>query len=317
MNHQSPLRPAYWLWVLCLIVLPLLGYADVKSIPKTPDDVEVIESVPYCSGMVNGQQQPLLLDVARPKSQSKDLPAVLLVHGGGWIGGSRTDYRFMQTALAQQQIVAVSIDYRLSPASVFPAQIEDAKCAVRWLREFGKQYRIDTHRVVAMGASAGAHLVALLGTTAGMAQFEGMGGHPSYSSNIDAMVLHGGPYNLGPLARKMSEHPTPDSAASLTAVSMLLGGNTDSNSQAYRDASPATYASPQSVSTLLLHGQNDTVVPHSEAVGFGTLLRSKGVSSDVLIIDGAEHADFGSNPGTVIEKLLFFLKNLPSRTLLP
>lgn len=260
--------------------------------------------------MVNGQPQHLLHDVSRPKDQSKDLPVVLLVHGGGWVGGSRTDYRFMQNALAQQQFVTVSIDYRLSPDSVFPAQVEDAKCAVRWLRENAHQYRMDTRRVVAMGASAGAHLVALLGTTQGMPQFEGSGGHANQSSSIDAMVLHGGPYNLGPLVREMSAHPTADSPASLKAVSMLLGGNTDSNSQAYRGASPATYASPKSAPALLLHGQHDTVVPHSQALSFDALLRAKGVSSDVVIMDGAGHGDFGSNPGPVIEKLLLFIKGI-------
>lgn len=298
----------FWLRVVCLAAaIALVGCSG--SIPQTPDDVVVTESVQYCTGMVHGQPQPLLLDVARPKDQSKDLPVILLVHGGGWVGGSRTDYRFMQYALAQQQFVTVSVDYRLSPDSVFPAQIEDAKCAVRWLRENAHQYRMNTRKVVAMGASAGAYLVALLGTTQGMPQFEGSGGHVNQSSSIDAMVLHGGPYNLGPLAREMSAHPTADSPASLKAVSMLLGGNTDPSSKVYIDASPATYVSPKSVPTLLLHGQNDMVVPNSEAVRFATLLRSKGIHSDVLIMDGAGHGDFGSNPGPVIAKLLSFIKN--------
>lgn len=303
------IRPTLLLQLLCLsVVLSMIGCSDAGSIPRTPDDVVVTESIPYCSGMVNGQTQTLLLDVATPMNQFKELPVVLLVHGGGWVGGSRTDYRFMQIALAQQQIVAVSVDYRLSPASVFPAQIEDVKCAVRWIREFGKQYRMDTRRVVAMGASAGAHLVALLGTTQGTPQFEGSGGHQRQSSAIDAMVLHGGPYRLGPLVREMSAHPTSDSPASLKAVSMLLGGNTDPSSKPYIDASPATYASPKSAPALLLHGQNDTVVPHSEAIGFGALLRSKGVSSDVLIMDGAGHGDFGNDAGQVVGKLLSFVK---------
>ena len=314
MNHQSLLRSAYRLRVLCLaVVLPLLGCSDAGSIPKTPDDVVVTESIPYCTGLVNGQPQPLLLDVARPKGQSKDLPVVLLVHGGGWVGGSRNDYRFMQNALAQQQYVAVSIEYRLAPDSVFPAQLEDLKCATRWIRENAHTQRMDTRRVVAMGASAGALLVGLLGTTAGMAQFEGMGGHPGYSSHIDAMVLHGGPFDLAQLTREISEHPTHDSPASLKAVSMLLGGNTSSH--AYRDASPATYASTHSAPALLLHGENDSVVPHSESVRFDALLRSKGVSSEALIMRSAGHGDFGSDPGPVVKKLLFFLKNFPSKSL--
>lgn len=302
-------RPVFWMRVVCFVVAMLLtGCSETRSLPKTPDDVVVIEAVPYCTGMVNGQPQPLLLDVVRPKGQSNDLPVILLAHGGGWVGGSRTEYRFMANALAQQHYIAISADYRLSPDSVFPAQIQDLKCAVRWLRENAHLYRMDTRRVVAMGASAGAHLVALLGTTQGMPQFEGSGGHQHQSSAIDAMVLHGGPYSLGPLAREMSAHPTSDSPASLKAVSMLLGGNTDPSSKPYSDASPATYASPKSAPTLLLHGQNDTVVPHSEAVRFDALLKSKGVSSELMIMNGAGHGDFGTNPGIVVEKLLSFIK---------
>lgn len=309
MNHQSLLGPVYRLRVLCLsVVLPLLGCSPAESIPQTPDDVLLTESIPYCTGMVNGQARPLLLDIARPKGQSKDLPVVLLVHGGGWVGGGPRDYRFMQNALAQQSYVAISIDYRLAPDSVFPAPVEDVKCAVRWIRENAHAQRMDTRRIVAIGASAGAHLVGMIGTTAGMAQFEGTGGHPGYSSHIDAMVLHGGPFNLAQLARELSAHPTADSPASLKAVTMLLGGNTDFNSQAYRDASPATYASPKSAPALLLHGADDTVVPNSESVGFDALLRSKGVSSTLKIMPGAGHGDFGSDPGPVVLKLLDFIK---------
>ena len=302
-------QPGFWLRVLCLAAaLPVVGCSNPESIPKTPADVVLTESIPFCTGDVKGQPRPLLLDVARPKAQSKDLPVVLLVHGGGWVSGKKEDYRFMQTALAQQQYVAVSIDYRLAPDSVFPAPVEDVKCAVRWIRENAHAQRMDTRRIVAMGASAGAHLVVMLGTTQGMAQFEGSGGHSNQSSAIDAMVLHGGPFALGPLARELSAHPTADSPASQKAVTMLLGGNTDFNSQAYRDASPAIFASPKSAPALLLHGAEDTVVPNSESVGFDALLRSKGVSSDLLIMPKAGHGDFGSDPGPVVLKLLDFIK---------
>lgn len=298
-----------WLRAVGLAVaLNLMGCSDSGAIPDAPDGVVLTEAVPFCTAMVNGAPQNLLLDVARPKGQSKDLPVVLLVHGGGWAGGSRTDYRFMLNALAEQNLVAVSVDYRLSPQSAFPAQIEDVKCAVRWIRKNAQLYRMDTHRVVAMGGSAGAHLVALLGTTAGMAQFEGSGGHSSYSSHIDAMVLHGGPYDLGSLVREMSANPTAQTQAGINAVRMLLGGNVDSRSKAYQEASPTTYASSKSATALILHGQNDALVPHSEALRFNALLKSKGASSEVLIMEGAGHGDFGTQTGPVVEKLLSFIK---------
>lgn len=303
------LQPGFWQRVLCLAAaLLVVGCSDAGSVPKTPDDVVMTEAIPYCTGVVNGQPQPLLLDVARPKGQSKNLPVILLVHGGGWVSGRREDYRFMQNALAQHQLIAVSIDYRLAPDSEFPSPLADVKCAVRWIRENAHAQRMDTHRIVAMGASAGAHLVGMLGTTQGMAQFEGTGGHPGYSSHIDAMVLHGGAFFLGELTREMNAHPTADTPASLKAVTMLLGGNADSASQAYRDASPATYASPKSVTAMLLHGANDTVVPNSESVRFDALLRSNGVSSTLMLMPGAGHGDFGIEPGPVVEKLLEFIK---------
>ena len=153
MDHGL-IRPTLWLQVLCLsVVLSMIGCSEAGSIPKTPADVVVTESIAYCTGIVQGQQHPLLLDVASPKNQSRALPVVLLVHGGGWVGGSRMDYRFIANALAQQNMEAISVDYRLAPDSVFPAQIEDMKCAVRWLRENAQKYQIDTRRVVAMCAS--------------------------------------------------------------------------------------------------------------------------------------------------------------------
>lgn len=298
-----------WRLIAALAVpLSLAGCSANGSVPTTPDDVVLTEAIPFCSAPVNGVSQPLLLDVARPKGQSKDLPVVLLVHGGGWAGGSRADYRFMLNALAKQNWVGVSVDYRLSTHSVFPAQIEDVKCAVRWIRKNAALYRMDTQRLVAMGGSAGAHLVALLGTTTGMAQFEGTGGHAGYSSHIDAMVLHGGPYDLGNLVREMSANPTAHTPAGVHAVRMLLGGNTETHSIAYRQASPVTYASPKSAPALFLHGENDTVVPPTEALRFDALLKSKGASSQVLIMEGAGHGDFGAHPGPVVETLVAFIK---------
>lgn len=282
--------------------------AKEGGIPATPDSVSLTEGIPFCTGAVDGVQQPLLLDIARPKNQSKSLPVVLVVHGGGWAGGSRTDYRHMINWLAQQNMVGVSVDYRLSPKSIFPAQLEDVKCATRWIRANQTQYQFDARRITAIGASAGSHLVSLLGTTAGMSQFEGVGGHSTYSSKIDGMILHAGVYNLGPLVQQLKANPSSETHGAIQAVSMLLGGNTDSASQAYKNASPASYVSANTVPALILHGSHDTLVPPSEAVRFGTLLSSRGLDNDVVIMDGAGHGDFGSDPGPVIQKMLSFLK---------
>ena len=291
-----PLSRIFKWFIPFILASAVASCAKEGGIPATPDSVSLTEGIPFCTGAVDGVQQPLLLDIARPKGQSKSLPVVLVVHGGGWAGGSRADYRYMINWLAQQNMVGVSVDYRLSPKNTFPAQLEDVKCAARWIRENARTQRLDTRRVVAMGASAGAHLVALLGTTQRVSQFEGVGGHPTRSSKIDAMVLHAGVYDLGPLVSELAANLTSETRAGIQAVAMLLGGNTDPTSLAYRNASPASYVSAKTVPALLLHGRNDSLVPFSEAVRFGTLLTRHGLDNEVVIMNGAGHGDFGSDP---------------------
>lgn len=296
--------------ILCLMSL-FLGAAGklwAQALPVTPDNVRLIESLPFCSGTVGGRGKVLYLDIAQPKGQLRDLPVVLLVHGGGWVSGSRHDYRRVLLALAQQDRVAVSIDYRLAPGSRFPAQLEDVKCAVRWIRAHAPQYQMDTRYLVAVGGSAGAHLVALLGTTAGMAQFEGQGGFAAHSSHIDAMVLHGGPYDLLPLSRALASSPAPQHAAALDAVVQLMGASHQQDPQAYLNASPTHYASARSAPALFLHGAKDPVVPARQAQEFDALLRARGVRSEAMIIEGAGHGDFGDTPDVVMERFIAFVR---------
>lgn len=299
-NHKRLLS------VLGVFVAATAAFACINK--SSSADVLVTEGIPYCTGKVGSTDEVLRLDIARPKSQTQALPAILLVHGGGWAGGSREDYRYMIEAIAQQGMIGISVDYRLSPQSTFPAQLEDLKCAVRWMRESASLYQFDTRRIVAMGGSAGAHLVALLGSTTGRKEFEGVGGHSNESSHIDAMVLHAGPYDLGRVVREALANPTRDSGAGVNAVQMLLGGNNDTNSAAYKIASPTTYITPRTVPAMLIHGRKDTLVPYSEAESFHALLRSNGVPSKLFIIDDAGHGDFGETPGHVVQELIAFFK---------
>ncbi len=294
-------------WHMVLILL-LAGSSCARAVTAAPDDVLLTENLPFCNGQGASGQEVLHLDMARPRALTQSVPVVLLVHGGGWSGGSRRDYRHLMFGLAQQGVVGVSVDYRLTPANRFPAPLEDVKCAVRWIRAHAVPYQFDTRRIVAVGGSAGAHLVAMLGTTAGIAQFEGQGGFAQQSSHIDAMVLHGGPYDLLQLARDFTANPMPGRVGSLRALTQLLGATHLENPQAYLGASPSQYATHRSASALLLHGALDPLVPYQEAQRFDALLRSKGVRSEALIIQGAGHGDFGSDPGPIVQQFMAFVR---------
>ena len=122
--------------------------------------VTVITAVPYA--MANGK--PLLLGIAHPDPlPAEPMPAVIEIHGGGWAEGERgVD---TESILPNNGFFYASIDYRLSGDASFPAQIHDAKAAVRWLRAHANAYHVDPTRIGLWGGSAGAHLAALLGVS--------------------------------------------------------------------------------------------------------------------------------------------------------
>jgi acetyl esterase/lipase len=297
------LRPFARPWLL-LCSWMLAACSESAGLPKTPDTVFLAENVPYCVG----GNEILTLDVARPRNGAGPSPAVLLVHGGGWGAGTKQEYRAMMLGLAQAGMVAVSVDYRLAPAHRFPAPLEDVKCAVRWMRAHAPLYRMDARRIVALGGSAGAHLVAMLGTTGGDPRFEGRGGFADHSSRIDAMVLHAGPYDLTTGYEESLREAGPEPESVRNMLSAFLGGAPATKAATYRDASPASHVSAHSAPALLIHGRNDTLIPPSQAIRFDGVLRQAGVPSELVIVEGAGHSDFGPEPDRVTQRLLAFLR---------
>src|SRR4051812_16305493 len=140
-------------------------------------------------------ERDLLLDLARPE-RGGPYPAVLLLHDGGWIDGSRKQFEQTLRTLAARGYVAVAADYRLAPQDRFPAPLEDCKAAVRWLRANAADHAIDPARVGVVGFAAGGHLACLLGVTVPEDGLEGAGGNPDQSSRVQAVVSFFGPTDL-------------------------------------------------------------------------------------------------------------------------
>ena len=275
-----------------------------KAAAEIPDTILVESGIVYG----NGGDQPLLLDLARPKAGKGPFPAIVFVHGGGWKEGSRADFHDPMCYFSQKGIVCITIDYRLAPKYTFPAQIEDTKCAVRWLRANAKKYNIDTKRIGAIGASAGAHLVALLGTTAGDKRWEGSGGNPKQSSAISAMICISGPYDLALGYNHSTSQNANEGAAVRGMLESFLGGTLEKVAAQYRDASPISFVSKRTVPALLTHGTADTLVPIEQSDLFFQKLKDTGIDVDLMRIDGAGHGDFGKNPGDVLAKCETFVQ---------
>ena len=170
----------------------LLPQAPTPKAPAVPAGVLYEPDIEFGKG----GEVSLQLDLARPEKATGPLPCIVVIHGGGWRGGNFKQHIPQILAFAKQGYVSATIQYRLAPAARFPAQIEDVKCAVRFLRANSTKYNLDPDRIGAIGFSAGAHLSMMLGTMDKADGLEGEGGNPDQSSKVQAVVSYFGPTDL-------------------------------------------------------------------------------------------------------------------------
>jgi acetyl esterase/lipase len=184
-----------WLCILaaCLAVALLPGGKGVAEEPKpeksektiaVPEGVAYIPDVTYCKF---DDKTTLELDIAFPTRGAGPFPALVFVHGGGWVLGDRKNMTPYLLMAAKAGYVGVAISYRLAPEHPFPAQVQDSKCAVRWLRANANKYRIDQDHIAAFGFSAGGNLACMLGAIDGK-DFKISGGNPEQSDRVQAVV---------------------------------------------------------------------------------------------------------------------------------
>lgn len=254
----------------------------------------------YCH--VGGED--LQLDLFMPKDAPGPLPALVLLHGGGWAKGSYQLCRPFAPEFAARGYVVAAVGYRLAPRHKFPAQIEDAKCAVRWLRANAQRYHIDGDHIGALGFSAGAHLALLLGLTEAKDGLEGEGGNPQQSSAVQAVVSISGPTDL--------TRPgwTPEIEG---VIADLLGCSRQQHAEAYRAASPLYYVHRGAPPVLAIHGTEDSIVPYEQAQLLHASLRKAKVSSRLIPLHGKGHGENWTPQNTERNKaviLSFFDANL-------
>lgn len=209
-------------------------------------------------------------------------PAALFVHGGGWTSGSKSGgvaLAMLREPLLRAGFVVASVDYRLAPDHPWPAQIEDVKCAVRYLRASADSFGVDEGRVAVWGPSAGGHLAAMLGTTDASSGFGDGGDHRDESSRVQAVVDLYGPADL------TAEGFIEDQQFTIETVF----GTTDPDAGVLREASPVTHASPGDAPFLIMHGREDNVVPVGQSRALHDRLQGEGVPSTLIVVDDAGH----------------------------
>src|SRR5215475_12014047 len=162
---------------LALLTASISGHTQ----PSLPSGTQKLKDLEYG----HGSGRAMHLDLYIPEKSDKPLPLIIWIHGGAWMAGSKDNpspaLRFLKDGYAVAQV-----GYRFSQEATFPAQIQDCKAAVRWLRANAEKYNLDSNKFIAWGASAGGHLVALLGVTGGVADLEGTVNDLKQSSRVQA-----------------------------------------------------------------------------------------------------------------------------------
>ncbi len=262
---------------------------------KVPAGVEYLADLTY---RTVGSTQ-LQLDLARPARGKGPFPAVVILNGGCWmdLNGNRKACLPLLLRLASHGHVAVAISHRSAAASPFPAQIHDAKAAVRWLRKHASKYGVDSDRIAALGFSSGGHLACLLGATTPADGLEEPGADPQVSSQVQAVVAYYAPTDLARL-RQQVEKGLPNwivAHAGRSVFNSLLGQ--DRSGDLASRASPIHYARREAAPLLLIHGSVDLVVPCEQSERYADRLKAAGASVRLLKISGAGHS-FGSGCGS-------------------
>jgi acetyl esterase/lipase len=252
-----------------------------------------------------GDRVDLRLNVALPKKGKGPFPAVVCIHGGGWYQGQRQDMDPMTELLARRGYVAATVSYRLVPSARFPAQIQDCKAAVRWLRANAVKYHINPDRIGAIGPSAGGHLSCLLGVTDKKDGLEGSGGNPEFSSRVQAVVSFFGrtDFTKKTWSKELEEK----------IFVPLIGASFDDKPELYKKVSPIAYVSRTSPPFLLFHGAEDKLVPPRNSTDMAEKLQAAGVSAKAVIVEGEGHgsADWAEKWAKSIElAVAFFDKHL-------
>ncbi len=268
-----------------LALLLSIAPAALAQYPPTPGTgtFTTIEALEYA----NADGKPLLLDLRIPDGPGPH-PVIIYLHSGAWVTGDRTGGPAIRQA--SRGYAVASIDYRLAPQSTWPAQIEDCKAAVRWVRANAVRFRLDPERIGVFGTSAGGHLAAVLGTSGGVASLEGMAlGNPQFSSRVKAVVDFYGPTDL----LKLEDQKLPciplDGNASYMPPSLLMGCPIQECREKTITASPMTYVSDDDPAFLIEHGLLDCLVPSQQSVALHEALRGKGVDSTLILLLKGEH----------------------------
>ncbi len=278
-------------------------FPGIKIVPEfNYSDVSGKKGMVYCT--INGRK--LLIDVFMPKTKSlKKIPAVIMIHGGGWRSGNRSQHYPLAERLAHLGYVCFTPEYRLSTEALFPAAVYDIKVVIRWVKANASIYNIDTSKIVIAGFSAGGELAAFMGTTGNMPLFEGCNCNIGTTTNVAAVIDID-----GTLSFTNSESGEGDDSKHTSAATYWFGYPKKENEVLWEAASPLSYVSSQTPPTLFIN--SSVARMHAGREDYIHVLDSNHIYSEVHNFKKAPHSFCLFNPWfePTINYMINFLKKI-------
>jgi acetyl esterase/lipase len=271
--------------------------------PKIPPELTYLPDQLYCRP---DDDFKLMADILLPKGGNGPSPAVVCMHGGAWLWGSRKTNLPIMIKLAEAGYVAVSVQYRLAHEAPFPAAVNDVKCAIRWLRANAGVFNIDSDRIAALGYSSGGNMACLLGLTTPLDGLEGEGGFPTFSSRVQVVVSYAGISDLADWYK--------DGLLVRIPLKKYMKDSPDEASKLYGQGSPMSYARGDMAAVLLIHGTKDEWVPLKQSEKLEKALKNAKANVQLLTFKDAPHVLTGDAEKQADAATLKFLdENLRSK----
>jgi acetyl esterase/lipase len=268
-----------------VLLFPLAGFAAESATAPAP---RITLDVAY---LAPGRKEKLDLYLPAPPLAGRLSPAVVWIHGGGWMAGTKSETRAQEvcTTLAKAGYVAVSIEYRLGEGA-WPTNLQDCKNGVRFLRAHAKEYQIEPARIAVAGGSAGGHLALMVGFTGDQPAFDPKPADALYHGVSCAVSAVIDMYGISDLRTRRAIADD----GSLTAKILAPGpaavfGPADVPGDIYRLASPVTHIAKNSPPVLILHGLIDKTVDRAQAEDLERALTAAGVPHELVMVLGAGH----------------------------
>jgi acetyl esterase/lipase len=262
-------------------------YPDITIVQEFKySDVAEKKGLTYCK--INGRK--LIIDAFMPKGKGlKKMPAVIMIHGGGWRSGNRSQHYPLAESLAHLGYACFTPEYRLSTEALFPAAVYDIKAAIRWVKANASIYNIDTAKIVIAGFSAGGELAAFMGTTGNMPLFEGCDCNSRRTTNVAAVIDID-----GTLSFTNSESGQGDDSKHTSTATYWFGYPKKGNEVLWEAASPLSYVSSKTPPTIFINSGVDRM--HAGRKDYIDVLDSNHIYSEVHTFEGAPHSFCLFNP---------------------